>query len=117
MDGEAGWELLIFPQCGRARPQRLTRSKSREAATAALPAAGAARAHAHARSCPRLGKMDGYPDGTPFTCACEPKTDAVWGGKQSERFDGGLFLAPTYRGVPGAVLHSGFQAPVSHFLL
>lgn len=38
--------------------------------------------------------------------------------KQSvqERVDSGLFLAPTYGGVPGAVLHSGIQVVVSHFL-
>lgn len=45
------------------------------------------------------------------TAPCEEKQSV------REQFDGGLFLDPTYGGVPGAVLHSGIQVVVSHFLL
>lgn len=45
-------------------------------------------------------------------------SDTVWSTvRLQERLGRGLFLAPTYGGVPGAVLHSGLQAAVSHFLL
>lgn len=134
MNDEAAWDLLIFPQCGRADPQWLTGSKSREAATAALPAvcsraAAAACRHAHAHVCSHLGTqtISLWPSIWPeipktwrltvHACSWAAEWYRVGNNSRWERFDGGLFLATTYGGVPGAVLHSGFQVVVSHFLL